>query len=81
MSNDARLRRMYETMHSPGWPDIVKVLDEMAQSQKDELIEIMTRKPETLTGRIAIAKANRTKALTDFKDELYSLIAPVKQNG
>ena len=76
---DARVMRIWHTMNTEGWPDIVAILDEMAQDARESLIEIMVRKPETLTGKTAIAKANRTKALTDFKTELYALIEPVNK--
>lgn len=74
---NAKAERIHATMHTPGWADIIQLLDEMAQTPKDELFEIMVRKPESLTGRTAIAKANRAKGLIEFKEELYALVGPL----
>ena len=80
MSKDRALR-VNDTMNTPGWLDIIQMLDEMSQAPKDELFEIMVNKPETLTGRTAIAKANRAKGLIEFKEELYALVAPLNPKG
>lgn len=74
-------QRIQATINTPGWLDIVRLLDEMAASSKDDLFEIMTKRPEKLTGRIAIAKANRADALIEFKEELYALVAPLNPKG
>ena len=76
-----RANRILETMGTPGWRDIESILNDMAKEPQDDLIEMMVRKPESLTGRIAIAKANRAKALIEFKQELYDLVAPLNPNG
>lgn len=72
-----RAQRVWHTMQTEGWPDILAILDEMAKTPQDELWEIMVRKPETLVGKTAIAKANRAKGLIEFREELYALVAPL----
>lgn len=76
-----KAQRIYDTMHTPGWPDIEAILDEMSGGPKEELWDIMSRKPDTLTGRTAIAKANRSRGLSDFKEELYALVGPLNPKG
>ena len=78
---NAKAERVYATMSTPGWVDIIQMLDEMSKTPQDELFEIMVKKPETLTGRIAIAKANRAKGLMEFKEELYAFVAPLNPKG
>lgn len=73
----AKAHRIWNTMQTEGWPDILAILNDMTKEPQDELYEIMVRKPETLTGRTAIAKANRCKALLEFQDELNDLVAPL----
>ena len=76
-----KAKRINDTMLTPGWKDVVEVLDEMALAAKEDLFEIMTKRPATLTGRTAIAKANRAKGLIEFKEELLALVAPLNPNG
>ena len=78
MSQDhGRANRIHYTMRTEGWPDILAILDEMAKTPQDELYELMVRKPETLTGRIAIAQANRAQGLIEVREDLYALVAPL----
>lgn len=60
---------------------LVKILDEMAQEPKDELWEIMSRKPDTLTGKSAIKLAVRSKALRDFKETVDDTILSLNPQG
>lgn len=76
-----KAQRVKDFLASKVGEDVIGLLDEMARSPKDELFEMMTRKPESLTGRIAIAKANRAKALIEFKEELYALAGPLNPKG
>ena len=78
-----KARRIHATMQTAGWADIVLMLDEMAAAAKDELFETMVKRPDTLTGKAAIAKASRAKALIEFKEELHALVAPLnsKEQG
>ena len=80
--SEPRLQRIWDSMRSPGWPDIVGILDGMIGTAQKDLLNIMTKKPETLTGKVAIAKANRANGLMDFKNELNDLVAPLaKRDG
>ena len=79
MSDEAR--KLYETMQTPGWPIAMRILDEMAKTPMDEAIQMVVRKPESLTGRIAIAKINRSSGLTDYKAELNDLVATLNPKG
>lgn len=74
---DPRIQRIHNTMQTEGWPDIMDILNEMIKEPQEALHEIMVRHPEALTGRIAIAKANRSRGLADFKDEIYAVSAPI----
>lgn len=72
------------TLNSPGWRHIEAMLDEQAQEPKDELYEIMSRKPDTLTGKGAIRLASRASALKDFKESVYSrlkILIPTRERG
>ena len=77
MTTDPKIQRIHYTMQTDGWWDIMLILDEMIEEPREELHEIMVRHPETLTGRTAIAKANRSRGLSDFKDEIYAACASV----
>lgn len=79
MSMD-RARRIQETMDTPGWVDIAAMLDEQAREPKDELYEIMAKKPDTLTGKAALKYAIRAKALCDFKESLQDEVRQLPEN-
>lgn len=65
-----RAQRIREFLGSQVGHEIMAILDEMAREPKDELWEIMAKKPDTLTGKTALKYAIRSKALTDFKEAL-----------
>ena len=72
------------TMETPGWAHIMAMLDEQATEPKDELYEIMSRKPDTLTGKSAIRLASRCAALKDFKESIFDklkILIPTRQKG
>lgn len=54
-------------MQTPGWVDILSMLEEQAREPEAELYEIMAHKPDTLTGKTALKYAIRAKALREFK--------------
>ena len=48
----------------------MEMLDAQISEEKDAIYETMTRKPDTLTGKAAIGRANRARALEDFRDSV-----------
>ena len=85
MSQVDRAHRIQATMMTPGWQDILAMIDEQMLAPKERLYEILASKPEALTGRIAIGLAARSAALRDLKesleDELKILIPTPKRGG
>jgi len=72
------------TLQTPGWQHIEAMLIEQASEPKDELWEIMSRKPDTLTGKSAIRLASRSAALNDFKESVYDrlkILVPTRKSG
>lgn len=65
-----RAKRLSALMSMPGWKDIVDMIDEQAQDCAEELLTIMSRKPDTLTGKTAIKLASRRSSLLDFKESV-----------
>lgn len=70
MSQIDRARRIAATMSSDGWGDVVEMLHAQAQESADTLLDLMGRKPDTLTGKTAIKLASRRAALLDFMESL-----------
>lgn len=63
-------QRIRETMQTAGWADIMGILTEISGDARGQLIGIIARKPDTLTGKTAIRLASRSAALTDFREEV-----------
>ena len=76
-----KAQRIYDTMHTAGWPDIVEILDEMIEAPRVQLFDLMAHKPDSLTGKTAISKASRSRGLSDFKEELFAIVAPLNPQG
>jgi len=68
MSNLDRARRIQATLSTPGWLDILTLLDEMCAEAQGEVLHMMSVTPDKLTGKGAIRLASRARALRDFKD-------------
>lgn len=69
MSED-RARRIKETMGTPGWVDIAAMLAEQIQEPQSALMEIIAKRPDTLTGRKSVSLAARSRALIDFRESI-----------
>lgn len=67
--------------NSRGGSLIKQMLAEQTGESRDELFHIMVKKPETLTGRTAIAKANKISALQDFAESVEDAIRPLTRKG
>lgn len=65
-----RAQRLQEMMHTAGWLDLVSMLNAQAKEPEDELYEIMSKKPDSLTGKTALKYAIRARALRDFMESL-----------
>jgi hypothetical protein len=83
LSQIDRARRIAATMSSDGWGDVVEMLNTQAQESADTLLDLMGRKPDTLTGKTAIKLASRRAALLDFMESLtdeVKLLASQKES-
>lgn len=67
---NSRAQRLRHLMNCEGWSDLMAMLDEQISEPKDALYEVMTRQPHLLDKPTSIAKANRARALEDFKESL-----------
>lgn len=65
-----RAKRLQDMMYTPGWRDLETMLNEQAKEPEDELYEIMSKKPDTLTSKTALKYAIRSRALRDFMESL-----------
>lgn len=63
-----RAHRLKEMMHTPGWRDVVTMLNDEAKGAESELVEIMATRPDALTGKSALKYAIRARALRDFME-------------
>lgn len=81
MSKQNELEHINQTMKSVGWTYIEAMLDGMIQAPKDEALEALAYRPDEVTIPIAIAKSSRSRGLSDFKEELYALVAPLNPKG
>ncbi len=84
MSAHDEAAEIQATMHSPGWRYIEAMLDEQAREPQDELFQIMSKRPDTLTGKSAMRLAAKCAALKDFKESVYgrlSILLPNRKVG
>ena len=70
MSRLDRAMRIQSTMSTPGWEDIRSIFMEHVQLPKDELFEIMSKRPEALTGKGAVMRASKAKAIEELLEEI-----------
>ncbi len=68
--NEARARRISETMRTPGWADIEAFLDARIAERLEKVLKTAAKRPETMTGRVAIGLCARWDELVEFKDDL-----------
>ena len=59
-------RRLVEMMSMPGWSDVHSIADEHISEAEESVFSLMTSNPDKLTGKTAIAKANRARGVRDF---------------
>ena len=80
-----RARRLYDTMQTPGWADAMFILTEQFAEAHEELIEMIGRTPDKLTGKTAIRLAAQARALKDYResleDEIKILLPPTSKRG
>lgn len=62
--------RIWDTLQTSGWQDIRGIVMGMIAEEQDALLHAMGRKPDTLTGKVAIKHAARRLALMDFLETL-----------
>ena len=74
-------KRIQETICTPGWSDVLKIIEEMIVLPGDKLLHIMGSDPEKLTGKTAIKYASRRKAMLDFKEEVYEALKICSQSN
>lgn len=65
-----RANRLRDMMNTPGWRDVVTMLNEEAKGAESELCDIMASRPEQLTSQSALKYAIRSRALRDFLESL-----------
>lgn len=75
-----RARRLQEMMRTPGWLDLVAMLNAQAKEPEDELYEIMAKKPDSLTGKTALKYAIKARSLRDFMESLQDEIKLLPEN-
>lgn len=63
-----RAHRLKDMTFTPGWRDVVAMLNDEAKGAESELVEIMATRPDTLTGKSALKYAIRARALRDFME-------------
>ena len=68
-----RANRFRYFLDSEVGQEVIALLDSEAKEPEDELYEIMSKKPDTLTGKTALKFAIRAKALRDFKETLLDV--------
>jgi len=66
-----------EAWDSHGGMLIRRLLAEQISEPKEVLWDLMSRKPETLTGKVALKHAIRSKALTDFQESIEDELKPL----
>jgi hypothetical protein len=65
-----RAARLRDLFNHPGSRDLFLMLNEQMNEPKNELLNIMAKRPDTLTGKKAVSLAARHSALEDFKESL-----------
>lgn len=68
--NKETAERLRYVLQSPGWADIEQMIDEEIKENRDELLHIMAKKPDSLTGKTALKYAIRASALEDLKEQI-----------
>lgn len=82
--NQDQARRLVEMMNMPGWRDAHVIADEQISDAEESVFSMMTSNPDKLTGKTAIAKANRAKGVREFieaVEDARKIFDPSTQQG
>ena len=74
-----RSARIRETVGTPGWSDIHAYVIEQVSGHRAYLDRLMQQEPDKLTGKTAIARSNRMRALLDLQNEILDAIKPEQE--
>lgn len=74
-------KRIQETLCTPGWHDVLKIMEDMSKDAESKVMHLLSSSPEKLTGRTAIKYGARRKALLDLKEELYEALKICSQSN
>lgn len=69
---DDRAQRLLSLFEHPGWGDVLALARERIEEPRASLLVLMESNPDKLTGKTAIAKANRAKGVEDLLEEIES---------
>lgn len=75
-----RALRIQETMRTPGWADISALLDERISDHLERIVKTAAKKPEAMTGRVAIGLCARWDELVEFREELKDEVKILPEN-
>lgn len=63
-------KRIENTINTPGWRDIERILTEMISERREKLFNTMAKRPNELTGKTAISQAAGAHALSEFLEDV-----------
>ena len=72
--DNSRARRIAHLSQCEGFQDLMSDLTERIAEAKEELFQIMSSKPDILTGKTALRLAARAKALEEFRENILDEI-------
>lgn len=84
MADINRAVRIQATINTPGWRDIVTIIDASILEAQEEVLGLMLRTPEKLTGKAAIRIAAKARALKDFMETIedeVKILSPNRKAG
>ena len=73
MENQARRERalrLKELASMPGWKDVLDMANDHISSNQEYVNDLMVNNPVLLTGKTAIAKANRARGVRDLIEDI-----------
>lgn len=79
-----RAQEIQHTLSTAGWRHIEAIRSSLSNDAREELFELMARKPDTLTGKVALKLAIRSKALSDLKEAIeaeLTILIPNRKAG
>lgn len=84
MSQVDEARQIQDTLNSAGWKHIAVMFAEHIALPKDELFEIMSARPETLTGKAAFLRAGRSSGCSQLLEAIHDrvkILIPTRKGG